>query len=407
MTQPQEAVAEKKTLKKRFRIPRRFRWLIITLIVAIPIGIVELFTQQSIIGLINGDRGKKYIAVVITNKSDATFTIPEEFRKGFDQKEMTFKSFHTNQNIEFRKDDDFLSVNQANIIVKKLIEDEDCVLIIGNSTSQLTEVTLNEILGTEETRPGFLLPIATADNIIDKAKDQNYKAILRMMPNNDKQARTIKDFIFQKYKTPKVAILCDEDNTTYSHNLSQKIADYVLLNNGKIVLKKNYGNSNRFINDYEHLKKYGVLPDIVVFVGISSNGSLLKEELSELKIDIPIIFTDGCTVKNLMESSKNSSNYYFVSAVKKPKDEDDAPTYEPVGVDAKMLARLIIDKIDGNITRKNVANFIEKNRNQITLDEDGLAGKYNFDEAGDNVAMYWKVYSYKDGKLIKVFGDDK
>ncbi len=216
--------------------------------------VLGYYLEDFITLLRNGDRGDKYIAVVITKKNDATFTIPEEFRIGF-KEQANFKSTYTNQNISYKYIDDFLSENQATIIANKLVHDKNCILIIGNSTSQLTEVTLNEILRYEKTKPSFILPIATADNIIDKSKDQDYRAILRMMPDNNQQAKTIKKFIFGKFKNPKVAILCDEDNTTYSYNLSQKIADNIILSSGEIVLKKNYGNSNRLINDYELLKK--------------------------------------------------------------------------------------------------------------------------------------------------------
>ncbi|HZV69331.1 MAG TPA: hypothetical protein VFG10_07300 [Saprospiraceae bacterium] len=367
-------------------------------------GAIELFTQNGINGFLHGDRKDKYIAVVITQKSDATFTIPEEFRRGFGN-EISFKTTYTTQNISFEKVDDFLSVEQAKIIANNLINDENCVLIIGNSTSQLTEVTLNEILSSQKIKPGFILPIATADNIIDKAKDQKYKAILRMMPNNDQQAKTIKNFIFKKFKIPKVMILCDEENITYSYNLSQKIADNIILSNGKIVLKKNYGNTNTFMGDFEYLRKYNLLPDIIVFVGISSNGSLLNEQLNGMKIDIPIIYTDGCTVNNLMEKSKNNPNHFFISAVKKANDEEEAPTYQPVGEDARDLAKLIIQRIKGNITRESVSSFIYKNRDEIILN-DGKAGNYSFDENGDNINMKWKVYSYLNGKLTMVYGEN-
>ena len=399
------STAPKVPLSKKIGIftKKNFLWLTTVLLT----GFITATEKDWITVFKNGDRGDKYIAVVITKKSDATFTIPEEFRIGF-KEQANFTSTYTGQHISYKYMDDFLSEKQAALIANKLVNDENCVLIIGNSTSQLTEVTLNEILRYGKNKPSFLLPIATADNIIDKAKDQDYKSILRMMPENNQQAKTIKKFIFSKFKNavPKVAIYCDEENTTYSYNLSQKIADYILLSSGKIVLKKNYGNSNRLINDFERLKSNNILPDIIVFVGISSNGSLLKEELNSLNIKIPVIFTDGCTVKNLMDNAKNDSNLYFVSAVKKPTNENESPTYQPVGEDAKQLAELIINKIPGNITRASVSQYIagEKSRQEIAVNT-GKAGNYNFNGLGNNTEMYWKVYSYVDGKLKLIFDD--
>lgn len=378
-------------------------WLwgsIIAVAFVIIVAVVELFTQNGVTGMLH--EGDKYIAVVITKKSDATFTIPSEFIDGFGN-ESNFKASYNNQNISFEIIDDFLSIDQAKIIADKLISDKNCVLIIGNSTSQLTEVTLNGILSSKTNKPGFVLPIATADNIIDKAKDQNYKSILRMMPNNDQQAKTIKNFIFKKLAKPKVWILIDEENIAYSYNLSQKIADNIILSNGTIVLKKNYGNTNTFMADYEYLKKYNLLPDFIVFVGISTNGSLLNEQLTSMGINIPTIFTDGCTVKNLMDKSENNPNHFFISAVRKSQNE--APTYKPVGEDARVLATIIVQKIKGDITRESVSNFIETNKGEIVL-SNGKAGSYLFNEDGDNSNMNWKVYSHISGKLTMVYGDN-
>ncbi|MBC8753574.1 hypothetical protein H2O64_02750 [Kordia sp. YSTF-M3] len=343
---------------------------------------------------------EKYVAVIITNKSDESFTIPQEFRIGFGSN-ISYKSDNTDQNIKFIKDDDALSVSQAELLASKYVEDLNCVLIIGNSTSTLTEVTLNKILSTDKEKPSFILPIATADNITDKAKDQNYQGILRMMPNNEEQAITIKNFIFKKKPdNPKVLIYVDEDNLTYSENLSQQIADKTIKGKGTVVLKKNYGNSNRFINDYKLLVDNNLMPDMIIFVGISTNGSLLMEEVNNLNIKIPVVFTDGCTVESLMKKSVNNSNHYFVSAVEKYFNGNATTTYQTVGQDAKDLATAILKGTKGIITRSSVNDYVHEIRKKQTMVlDDGKSGKYSFDDKGENTEMNWKLYHYIDGEL--------
>lgn len=389
-------------LASRLKKSRPLVWLLIVLFGFLLGGGFNGFLGNIFTATCNSYRteGAKYVAVVITNKSDESFTIPQEFRVGFGN-DADFKTDDSDQKIKFIKEDDALSTKQAELIANKLVNDENCVLIIGNSTSSLTEVTLNTILSYGKDKPSFILPIATADNIIDKAKDQNFGAILRMMPNNEQQATTIKNFVFQKFpENPKVAIYMDEENLTYSQNLSQKISDKILKYNGTIILKKNYGNSNRLINDKELLQKHDQMPDIFVFVGISSNGSLLMEELKNLDINIPVVFTDGCTVKSLMDKSRNNPNHYYISAVQKPINENDAPTYQPVGEDARELAKLILKSIDGDVTRKSVYDYIVKikTENKMIMD-DGKAGKYQFNDLGENLQMHWKVYHYENGAL--------
>ena len=396
--------------KEKGSINKKAIW-IIGIIIA---SIIGWYVAKPLEWFHEGDMRDKYIAVVITNKSDATFTIPKEFRNGFgDPKPFTVNG----QKISFEKMDDLLSPDQAKIIAQKLLEDDKYVLIIGNSTSSLTEVTLNSILSTQNTRPGFLLPIATADDLIEMAKDQKYTGILRMMPNNERQATTIKNFIYQKFNKEiiKVAIYSDEENTTYSHNLSQRIADKIILdetkNNKKgiIVLKKDYGNSHRLIDDITNFREYCQIPDVIVFVGISSNGSVLMEELENLNIKIPVIFSDGCTVNNLMRKSKSNPNNYFVSAINfgEENEENLAPTYNPVGIDAQTLSSLIISNISGNITRESVAEYITKIRKEnIQMMDNGANGsKYQFNANGDNMSqdMKWRVYSYINDNLEKVY----
>ena len=342
----------------------------------------------------------KYIAVLITNKTDESFTIPQEFRRGFANSKNSFIE-HNGQKIEFKLDDDALDVEQAEFLANKYVNDPNCIMIIGNSTSTLTDVTLNKILENENEKPAFLLPIATADDIIDKAKDQDYKGILRMMPNNEKQAITIKNFITQKIpKKPKVLIYVDEDNLTYSKNLSQKIADKIIKSQGTVVLKKNYGNSNRLINDYELLTKNNQEPNIIIFVGISINGSLLMEEINNLSIKIPVVYTDGCTVSSLMRKSKFSKNNYFVSAVDKSYNGNSTPTYEPVGSDSKGIAINIIRKIKKQVTRESLNKIVYNIREeQIRIKEDGKAGLYSFDNNGENTELSWKLYNFTNGEL--------
>lgn len=378
-------------------------------ILIIPIIFILGWVLSGLVGNLSTDwfitktsEGNKYVAVIITNKSDESFTIPQEFRKGFVNSKGSFIE-HNGQKIDFKLDDDALDPDQAEILANKYVNDPNCIMIIGNSTSTLSELTLNKILEYKNTKPAFILPIATADDIIDKAKDQEYKGILRMMPNNEKQAITIKNFIFQKFpnnKKPKVLIYVDEDNLTYSKNLSQKIADKIVRSQGTVVLKKNYGNSNRLINDYDLLLKTNQKPDIILFVGISTNGSLLMEEIKNLNINTPVVYTDGCTVNNLMRKSKDNENNYFVSAVEKSFNSNSSPTYEPVGSDSKGIAINIIRKIENSVTRESLNNVIYQIREkQTSIKEDGKAGKYSFDNNGENTELSWKLYNYVKGEL--------
>lgn len=375
-----------------------FKWLGITLVVAV----IGWFVKEWLTSKKDGDLSTKYIAVVMSG-TDKTFTIPKEFKQGFgDEPKITTSK---GQNIRIDKKEDQYSTDQAKIVADKLVKDVKCVLIIGNSNSELTEVTLNSILDYDGIRPAFILPIATADNIISKSSSEGFESILRMVPDNQNQAMIIKRFIFNKIGSKaKVAILVDEENQTYSKNLSKNIASEIIAEDGNIVLNQSYGNEQRFISSYEVLKRNNLLPNVIVYVGVSSNGMLLIEELKALNIKIPVIFTDGCTVQELMKKAGQllGGDAYFLSAVSKSENGLE-PTYEPIGKDAYTLAKTILNSIDGPITRQSVTEYIAKNKDKITLDA-GFAGAYAFNPEGNNKKMDFKIYTYQNGILTEVKG---
>lgn len=352
--------------------------------------------------LYNEKQSSKYIAVVMSG-TDKTFTIPNEFKQGFGDKNSI------SSKIKIEKKDDQYSVQQAKIVADNLVNDENCVMIIGNSNSELTEETLNSILNNKNKnkRPAFILPIATADNIISKSHSEDYKSILRMVPDNNNQAQIIKRFIFNSLGSQaKIVILVDEDNPPYSNNLSKNIASEVISDGGNIVLNQSYGNNQRFIHSFETLKMNNITPNIIIYVGVSSNGMLLIEELKAFNIKSTVIFTDGSTVKELMENAKNwlKDSAYFLSPVTLDKSSGFQPTYEPIGRDAFTLAENILNNVSVEINRETVSKYIEHNKDKITLDS-GYAGKYAFNDQGNNIKMEFKIYHFDNkGELSSVQG---
>lgn len=342
------------------------------------------------------NKQKKYIAVVMSRNNEA-FTIPREFLEGFGSK--TQLKNQNDEYINIRYPQDLSSIDQTERKAEELVNDENCVLIIGNSNSELTKITLNKILKSKN-RPGFILPIATANNILLIADEENYSAILRMVPDNDNQANQIKSFIAKYSKSQKIAILVDEENVTYSEDLSNSIATKVRKNGGQIVLKRNYGNSTRLIDYLEKLSEN--TPEFIVFVGISTNGLLLVDEFLTFNITVPVIFTDGCTVKELIKkSSVLKEKAYFLSAAS-ISDEEPEPTYKPIGKDTFKLLEQIISSVNGN-SRKEIREHIEKNKKTFGI-TGGAAGDYQFNAEGNNTDMDFKIYVNNDGKLELVTG---
>ena len=348
-------------------------------------------------------RQQKYVAVIMST-TDESFTLPTEFMTGFGSKQQVTDPSsrirtQDNEMVQIRYSDDNYSVAGARRLAQKLVADKNCVMIIGNSNSELTGVTLNEILESKDP-PALIMPIATVNNLTSIATDASYRAILRMVPNNKDQALQIKSFIASRAPRQRIVMLVDEQNTDYSNDLSSDIGAKVRENGGVIVLQKSYGNNSRLV-DYVGFIKHAKA-DFLIFVGVSDNGLLLIDDLAANNLSLPVIFTDGGTVNALIKrSAELPVDTYFLSAVGNSSDTTE-PTYKPIGADAYTLLVNIISGAKSN-TRESIRAHIEYDKNSIVV-TGGQAGDYKFNEEGENVALHFKIYRNNHGSLQLMTG---
>jgi len=331
-----------------------------------------------------------YVAVVMS-KNIPDFPVPIEFLEGFKKAAGDKEYIETvyNRVISIKYIDDFGSPEIAREITKRLCNDKYCVLIVGNSNSTLTEQTLN-ILLKQENPPSFIMPIATSNELIDRAKIANYKAILRLPPNNKKQAEKIVQAIRSvvKKKAFKVAIYSDSDNPFYSINLTRDVANIAREAGGLIIAEETIGPFNSF---YSSLSMYRTRtkPDIIVYNGLVHNGLLLLDQLQNTNLNFPIILSDGCMSNKLVKYLKGERKIFITSTVK-VKENIKNLTYSSYGEDTYKIIEKIINDIT-IINRKNLYQYISKNKENIQLDY-GTAGKYKFNGYGENVLAKYSIY---------------
>jgi ABC-type branched-subunit amino acid transport system substrate-binding protein len=361
--------------------------------------LLQIFTSfldrfiGSVFDFFSGNKSQ-YIAVVMSNNGKA-FTIPTEFLSGFGSESSLTST--KGKSIQIRYKDDLLSEKHAKTIASGLFMDKDCILVIGNSNSQLTKATLEEFLRMQrlhkEYPPAYILPIATATEILSIAKEEKHEAVLRMVPDNDNQASVIKTFAANK----KVVILVDEENRIYSDDLSKSIAHNMNKNNGRVIAMKTYGNTSRFTPLYRGFDKKK-LPELIIFVGVSNNGLLLIDELLHLDTDIPVIFTDGCTVDSLIKKASSLKGDKWVLSAVTLGDKSNKPTYKPIGKDAYELVKRIVDGTK-NCNRNEIYEYIKENKSYISY-KGGDSGDYHFNDDGDNKKMVFHIYRVKaNGEL--------
>jgi hypothetical protein len=200
-------------------------------------------------------------------------------------------------------------------------------------------------------------------------------------------------------KNRRVAIYADEENKWYSLNLSRDIAEKVRGRGGTIVIEEFIGPSHSLYDSSIKLTAGSKCPELIVYVGVSHHGLLLRDQLSDLGISVPIIFTDGCLVASLLSNtSKYAGRTFILSPAELAAESLLLPSYKGIGRDAYQLATTIIGKSNG--TRKGVREVIENYRE--TLGFVGKAGRYGFSPNGENEKRDYCVYEIKGGQLEKV-----
>ncbi|MCK4886926.1 MAG: hypothetical protein KAS96_06020 [Planctomycetes bacterium] len=381
-------------LKKYIKLRRKLLW-IGAMVIGTIVGLVVSASWDKIKAFFESE---PYVAVLVSTKT-IDFDIPKDFIDGFNHARMEkgkhYFSSKNNDKIQIRYEEDFLSKEKTAIVSEKLNSDDNCILIIGNSNSTLTSINLDVLMASNNKVP-FIIPIATDETLLKKAESVDYKAVLRMLPHNGKQSDAIERLVSKLATNRKVAIYGDEDNQSYSINLLRDIANKVRKKGGTIVIEELIGPTNSFYNSIVKWTSESKHPEVIVYVGVSHHGLLFLDQISELDISVPIIFTDGCLVTSLLSNiSKYTGRAFILSPAEFTEEDMFLPSYKHIGEDAFTLASSVIKRSDG--TRNGVRNLIANNKKDLGFF--GKAGRYGFSPHGENEEGVYFVYEIKGGKL--------
>lgn len=344
---------------------------------------------------------KPYVAVVLARKQ-VDFGVPAEFQKGFDKKfngKGAYFETKDGRKVDIKLFEDFGSIEEAKRIAKELANDEECILVIGNSNSTVTSVTLSIFLESENP-PSYILPIATATNIIEKASVEKYEAILQLLPDNSSQAKQIQRLVENLVPKPRVAIFGDQENPLYSEELMRDVASRIRSKGGSVIIEEKIGPLNSIFNLLYIWKLTDTYPDLIVYLGVGHHALLLIDQMREMKNEVPVIFSDGSMVEAVIENISRIPNKAFILSpvrVSKKSEPKKFPTYEPIGEDTFTLTSRLINSCE-NCNKKNMRLAVQKSKNKSLLPS-GEAGEYKFNADGKNVGMDYKVYEITNGHI--------
>jgi hypothetical protein len=338
-----------------------------------------------------------YVAVLVSNRS-IDFDIPIDFNTGFNNLKNKQDYFNSKdgKKVYIKHFEDFLSETESSRKIRELISDKNCLLIIGNANSTLTNSNIDILLSAEYKMP-LIMPIATDNNIMQKVNMAGHKAVLRMLPDNKKQAESIQRLISKLSDSRKVVIYGDDENSSYSINLSRDIANKIRLSGGTILAEELIGAPNSIFPSMGFLSNEKLIPDAIIYVGVSHHAFLLIDQLSSINSSIPLIMTDGCLVGSILQqaSLKYESKSYILSPAIPKDDTILNGSYELIGQDTYKLCEIIFSKSES--TRSSIYQCIEIEKGKGDLDFSGQAGMYKFNHDGDNGGREYQIYFIEGG----------
>lgn len=340
-------------------------------------------------------------AITVSKAADSN-TQPDEFHRGFATR---FRSL-TERELQERDE----SLVDAETLANECLSDPACTIFIGNSTSTLTSRTLDVFLDHEDQadRPVFVMPFATATDLTRRAKERKYGGVIRLVPDNNNQADVIVSLLEQRLierqegdtDGPRVIIYIDEDNPTYANGLARAVASGVRESGGYVLEEEHIGPSNSALptlTTWQDMKNGTTrLLDAVIYAGTAHHCLLLIDQMVQLRSDVPVVFTDGCSLQDFNERAKKLKGGAYLLAA--------AESYSTIGEDAAALLNALI-RACPNCKRSELTGYLARNKkNALMLSESdvsnsGRSRDYQFDFCGNNLGMDFVVWeTTRDGE---------
>jgi ABC-type branched-subunit amino acid transport system substrate-binding protein len=380
------------------------RWLLLTLV-----GVIIGYCAPRYINKF--EVGQPYVALVMSPESSLS-PVSKEFMEGWQAKVEGKSYLITTKGVKVlvREFDDLDSPEDAGRYAEKLLNDPDCVLVIGNSNSTLTSTTLDVFMRQPQEAPAMIMPIATADDLVTRAKASGYKALLRMPPADNGQAELISRLAIkvqearqhgQSQPYCRIGIYGDSSNQVYSTNLIRLIAEKARKRGAHILTEELIGVQHSFYSSITTWQSEA-LADVLVYVGNTHHGLLLCDQLQEIRRKTPVILSDGCMAEDTLKYMRTFPSNVFLTSPLREQETDRAGqtkplTYRPFGEDAYLLVNRILNGV-ASVTRSQISKYLEQKRSEISM-QGGAAGNYRFDDNGNNTAIDFHAYQITEGKL--------
>lgn len=194
--------------------------------------------------------------------------------------------------------DDACEPKQAVSVASRLVEQDKVVAVAGHFCSSST-------IPASETYDEADILMVTPGSTNPKVTDRKLPTIFRTCGRDDQQGKVAADFIVEKLKGKKVAIIHDKD--TYGKGIAD--ATKAVLNQ-RGVKEVIYEGLTRGEKDFNALvtKIKGAGVDVVYFGGLSAEAGTLVRQLREQGVQATFMSADGIADKAFVTSAGGNAN---------------------------------------------------------------------------------------------------
>jgi len=291
--------------------------------------------------------------------------------------------------------DDQHDPKQAVSIANKLVND-GVVGVIGHFNSSCS-IPASDVYN----RAG--IPMITPGSTNPQLTEKGYRSVFRVCGRDDQQGKVGAEFVTEKLKLKKVAVI--HDKTTYGQGLADEFKKFIA-NKVEVVY---YGGIIQGDKDFKtaltSIKEKK--PELIYFGGIYPEAGLLVKQARELGISVPFMSGDGSIDPKFIEiagASAAEGTYLTFSpdARKIPSARSFIENYEkkfgeigPYSVYAYDAANILLAAIKdaGTTEGKTVIDKLH------TMEFPGALGKIKFNEKGDVTVSPYVVWITKGGKF--------
>jgi branched-chain amino acid transport system substrate-binding protein len=234
---------------------------------------------------------------------------------------------------------------------------------------------------------------------------QGFKKVFRVCGTDDQQGKIAADFVLNKLRAKRVAVI--HDKTAYG----QGLADYFKKALGEKVQVVYYGGIIQRDPDYKAvltaLKE--AKPELYFFGGIYPEAGRLVRQAREVGLNIPMITGDGVYDPTFIGIAGKAADGTYVTFGKEPAGLLSAKNFlenykarygepGPYSIYAYDAANIILTAIaeTGSSDGNKMAEYVSRTTFH------GAFGDISFDKNGDVTKAPYVVWQVKDGKFVEV-----